>query len=92
MGWLRATKTKKNPQATALSQLKEELRRVAEKLESHQGEFAEALEQHVPDLKSEVETALTGVQNSAGNLGTSTLLTNLRLRPSLSCDQTEVDG
>ena len=45
MGWLRAVKTKKNPQATALSQLKEELRRVSEKLESREGELAEALEQ-----------------------------------------------
>jgi hypothetical protein len=44
MGWLRAIK-KKNPQATELSQLKEELRRVSEKLESREGELAEALEQ-----------------------------------------------
>ncbi len=42
MGWLRASKRKKNPKATELSKLKEELRRVAEKFESHQGGFAEA--------------------------------------------------
>jgi len=34
MGWLRAIKQKDNPQATELSQLKEELRRVSEKLDS----------------------------------------------------------
>src|SRR5215475_3054336 len=45
MGWLRSTKQKDNSQATELSQLKEELRRVAEKLESREGELAEALEQ-----------------------------------------------
>jgi signal transduction histidine kinase len=45
MGWLRAVKQKKNPQATELTQLKEELRRVSEKLESREGELAEALEQ-----------------------------------------------
>ena len=42
MGWLRAIKKKKNPQAAELSQLKEELRRLSEKLESHEGELAEA--------------------------------------------------
>jgi hypothetical protein len=45
MGWLRAVRQKKNPQATELSQLKEELRRVSEKLESREDELAEALEQ-----------------------------------------------
>ena len=45
MGWLKAIKKKRIPQATALSQLKEELRRVSEKLESREGELAEALEQ-----------------------------------------------
>jgi signal transduction histidine kinase len=45
MGWLRTVKQKKDPQATELTQLKEELRRVSEKLESCEGEFAEALEQ-----------------------------------------------
>src|SRR4030095_7617042 len=45
MGWVRAVTKKKKPQATELSQLKEELRRVSEKLESREGELAEALEQ-----------------------------------------------
>ena len=45
MEWLRAIKQKENPQATELSQLKEELRRVSEKLESREDELAEALEQ-----------------------------------------------
>ena len=36
-----------NPQATELSQLKEELRRVSEKLESSKGELAEALKQQI---------------------------------------------
>ena len=43
MGWLRATKKKANPQATELSQLKEELWRLSDKLESREGELAEAL-------------------------------------------------
>src|SRR5215831_19005892 len=45
MGWLRATKQKDNSQATELSQLKEELRRVTQLLESREDELAEALEQ-----------------------------------------------
>ena len=45
MGRLRAVRQKRNPQTTKLSQLKEELRRVSEKLESREGELAEALEQ-----------------------------------------------
>src|SRR4030095_1071248 len=45
MGWVRAVTKKENPQATELSKLKEELRRVSEKLESREGELAEALEQ-----------------------------------------------
>jgi hypothetical protein len=36
-----------NPQVTELSQLKEELRCVSEKLESRQSELAEALEQQI---------------------------------------------
>jgi hypothetical protein len=58
MGWRRATKRKRNPQRTDLSQLKEELGRVSEKFESCQGEFAESLDQHVHDFKREVETEL----------------------------------
>jgi signal transduction histidine kinase len=45
MGWLGAINKKKNSQATELSQLKEELRRVSEKFESREIELAEALEQ-----------------------------------------------
>ena len=40
MGWLKAIKKKENPQATELSQLKEEFRRVSEKLESREDELA----------------------------------------------------
>jgi len=45
MRWLRAGERKTNPQATELSQLKEELRHVSEKLESSEDELAKALEQ-----------------------------------------------
>ncbi|MGB7952221.1 MAG: hypothetical protein WCH75_31430 [Candidatus Binatia bacterium] len=45
MGWLSAIKQNDNPQATELSRLKEELRRVTENLGSREGELAEALEQ-----------------------------------------------
>ncbi len=67
MGWLRAAKTKKNPRATALSQLKEDLRRVAEKLESCEGELAEALEQQT--AKSEIlrNRALASTTQTGGN-------------------------
>jgi hypothetical protein len=41
MGWLRAIKKKRNPQAAELSQLKDELRRVSEKLESRDSELAD---------------------------------------------------
>src|SRR5215470_1873276 len=45
MGWLRAITQKENPQATELSQLKEELRRVTERLASREDELVKALEQ-----------------------------------------------
>jgi hypothetical protein len=45
MGWLRATRKKTDPQATELSQLKEELHRVSEKLELCENELAGALDQ-----------------------------------------------
>ena len=43
MGRLGAVRQKRNPQATELSQLKEELWRLSDKLESREGELAEAL-------------------------------------------------
>ena len=52
MGWLKAIKKTKNPQANELSELKEELCRVSEKLESREGELAKALEQQ--DATSEI--------------------------------------
>ena len=45
MGWLSGEKKSENSRATELSQLKEELRGVSEKLESRESELAEALEQ-----------------------------------------------
>jgi GAF domain-containing protein len=45
MGWLEAIKKKADLQATELSQLKEELRRASEKLESRESDLAEILEQ-----------------------------------------------
>jgi hypothetical protein len=45
MGRPRSIEKKERPQAAELSQLKEELRRVSDKLESREGELAEALEQ-----------------------------------------------
>ena len=40
MGWLRATKKRKNPQATELSQLKEKLRPVSDTLQAREDELA----------------------------------------------------
>src|SRR6266536_5216521 len=45
MGWLVVIKKKKSPPPTELSQLREELRRVSEQLESCKRELAEATEQ-----------------------------------------------
>ena len=45
MGRLGAVRQKGNPQATELIQPKEELWRLSDKLESREGELAEALEQ-----------------------------------------------
>jgi signal transduction histidine kinase len=45
MEWLRAIKKKAYPQTAELSQLKEELRRTSQKLESRETELAEALDQ-----------------------------------------------
>ena len=47
MARLGASKKKKSPRATELSQLKKELKRVSEQLESYKREVAEALDQQV---------------------------------------------
>jgi DNA repair ATPase RecN len=77
MGWLRAIEQRKNPQAAELSQLKEELRRVSEKLESHEGELAEALEQQtaaseilrvIASSPTDIQPVLDAVIESAARL------------------------
>jgi len=77
MGWLRAIKQKKNPQAAELSQLKEELRRVSEKLESRDGELAEALDQQaatseilrvIASSPTDIQPVLDAVIESAARL------------------------
>jgi hypothetical protein len=47
MEWLGAIKKKVSPQPSELSQLKEELCRVSEKLQSRESELAEALDQQI---------------------------------------------
>jgi chromosome segregation ATPase len=77
MEWLRAIKKKENPQATELSQLKEELRRVSEKLESREDELAEALEQQtatseilrvIASSPTDIQPVLAAVVESAARL------------------------
>src|SRR5262245_60968163 len=76
MGWLRA-KQKDNSQATELSQLKEELRRVTEKLESREDKLAEALEQQaatseilrvIASSPTDIQPVLDAVVESAARL------------------------
>src|SRR5262245_7379535 len=76
MGWLRA-KQKDNSQATELSQLKEELRRVTEKLESREDKLAEALEQQaatseilrvIASSPTDIQPVLDAVVESAERL------------------------
>src|SRR5262245_20952673 len=76
MGWLRA-KQKDNSQATELSQLKEELRRVTQKLESREDKLAEALEQQtatseilrvIASSPTDIQPVLDAVVESAARL------------------------
>jgi hypothetical protein len=60
MAQLRTTEKRNNPQATEVSQVIEELRRVAEKLASRERELAEALEQQT--ATSEFARSLTDIQ------------------------------
>ena len=62
MGRFKATKLKQTPHATELRQLKDELRRVAEKLASREGELAKTLEQQA--ITSEI---LRAIANSPTN-------------------------
>jgi len=52
MARLGASKKKKSPRATELSQLKKELKRVTEQLESYKQEVAEALDRQVATRSS----------------------------------------
>jgi signal transduction histidine kinase len=64
MGWLRAVTRKRNPSASELLQLKEELRRVTGKLEARESELGEALEQQAAtsEILRVIASAPTDIQ------------------------------
>src|SRR5262249_18921118 len=64
MAKLGLTRNKKSPRADELSQLKEELRRVTEQLESHKRELAEATEQQTAtsEILSVIASSQTALQ------------------------------
>jgi signal transduction histidine kinase len=77
MGWLKAIKKKENPQTTELIQLKEELRRVTERLASREDELAESLEQQaatseilrvIASSPTDIQPVLDAVVESAARL------------------------
>jgi DNA repair ATPase RecN len=77
MGWLRAVTRKRNPSASELIQLKEELRRVTEKLEARESELGEALERQaatseilrvIASAPTDIQPVLDAVVESAARL------------------------
>src|SRR5215468_5870109 len=90
MAKLGLTRNKKSPRADELSQLKEELRRVTEQLESHKRELAEATEQQT--ATSEILSVIASSPNNLQPVLDTVVQNAARLCEATDAQILQVDG